>query len=67
MLNHYFIRLAFMESWKNILLPNQVQVIFDKVEERLNQHTAIFEGFRHSIPFVVVNAQKCQVIQGCCQ
>ena len=36
MFNHYFIRLAFMESWNKLLPPDKVEQIFDMIETRLN-------------------------------
>lgn len=58
MLNHYFIRLAFMESWIAILPEDRVEQVFDRVEKRLNDLSRILGGITLSIPFVVINAIK---------
>ena len=58
MLNHYFIRLAFMESWIKILPKDQVETIFKEVEQRLNNRANLFGGIKLSIPFVLINAVK---------
>jgi arsenite methyltransferase len=58
MLNHYFIRLAFMDSWIKILPENKVEQIFDKIETRLNDKAKILEGIKLTIPFVLINAIK---------
>jgi ubiquinone/menaquinone biosynthesis C-methylase UbiE len=58
MLNHYFIRLAFMNSWIRLLPSDKVEQIFDKIELRLNEQSKIFGGIKLSIPFVLINAIK---------
>jgi arsenite methyltransferase len=58
MLNHYFIRLAFMGSWIKILPGNKLEQIFDTIEMRLNDQAKISGGIKLSIPFVLINAIK---------
>lgn len=58
MLNHYFIRLAFMDSWIKILPKDKAEQIFDKIESRINEQSSISGGFKLSIPFVLINAIK---------
>jgi arsenite methyltransferase len=58
MLNHYFIRLAFMDSWIKILPENKLEEIFDGIEIRLNEKANILGGIKLSIPFVLINAIK---------
>lgn len=58
MFNHYFIRLAFMDSWIKLLPPNKVEQIFDTIELRLNEQSQILGGIKLSIPFVTINAIK---------
>ncbi len=58
MLNHYFIRLAFMDSWIKILPENKLEQIFDTIEMRLNDQAKILGGIKLSIPFVLINAIK---------
>jgi arsenite methyltransferase len=56
MLNHYFIRLAFMNSWIKILPENKLEQIFDTVETKLNEQSKVLGGIKLSIPFVLINA-----------
>ncbi len=56
MLNHYFIRLAFMESWIKLLPADQVEPVFGKVENLLNERTVLLGEMTLSIPFVTINA-----------
>jgi len=58
MFNHYFIRLAFMESWIKLLPLGKVEQIFDTIESRLNEQAKETGGIKLSIPFVLINAIK---------
>lgn len=58
MLNHYFIRLAFMDSWIELLPPDKVEQIFNMIELRLNEQAQISGGIKLSIPYVMINAIK---------
>jgi arsenite methyltransferase len=58
MLNHHFIRLAFMESWKSFLPENKQEEIFDIIELRLNEQAKLLGEVRLSIPFVMINCIK---------
>lgn len=58
MLNHYFIRLAFMHSWLKIIPPTLTEKIFEIIETRLNSKAEDEGGMKLSIPFVLINARK---------
>ena len=58
MLNHYFIRLAFMDSWIKILPENRLEQIFDTIETQLNEQANKLGGIKLTIPFVLINAIK---------
>lgn len=58
MLNHYFIRLAFMDSWIRLLPMDKVEQIFDTIELRLNEQSRLLGGIKLSIPYVMINAKK---------
>jgi ubiquinone/menaquinone biosynthesis C-methylase UbiE len=58
MLNHYFIRLAFMESWIKFLPADKVDEIFDTIEKRLNDEAKISGVINLTISFVLINAIK---------
>lgn len=58
MLNHYFIRLAFMESWIKFLPGDRLEEIFDAVEKRLNDQANASGFIKLTIPFVLINAIK---------
>jgi ubiquinone/menaquinone biosynthesis C-methylase UbiE len=58
MFNHYFIRLAFMESWKKLLPKDKMSEVFSLLELRMNKQAEQFGGLKISIPFVMINAIK---------
>jgi hypothetical protein len=58
MLNHFFIRLAFMDSWIKLLPEEKVEQVFDRVEMRLNERSRLLGEMKLSIPFVVINTIK---------
>jgi arsenite methyltransferase len=60
MLNHYFIRMAFMDSWIKILPENKLEQIFDTIETRLNTQAEILGGLKLTIPFVLINSIKTE-------
>jgi arsenite methyltransferase len=58
MLNHYFIRLAFLGSWKSIISPDQQKDIFGQIESRLNARAEEDGCIRLSVPFVLIESRK---------
>jgi ubiquinone/menaquinone biosynthesis C-methylase UbiE len=58
MLNHYFIRMAFIPSWVKLPPEEKVELIFDTIESRLNEKSKSAGGMKLSIPFVVIKAIK---------
>ena len=58
MLNHYFIRLAFIDGWKNIVPVDKQKIVFESIEEELNKQSQIDGIMKLSIPFVVIDSEK---------
>jgi len=58
MLEHFLIRLAFLEPWQEILAPADRSDIFDEVERRLNQAAREQGELRLSIPFVTIDCER---------
>lgn len=58
MLNHYFIRLAFMDSWVALLPADNADEIFERIEVRLNEYAQRYGGLKLSIPFALINVTK---------
>lgn len=58
MFNHYFIRLAFMDSWIKLLPKDNVEFIFNTIETRMNELAEKHNGIKLTIPFVMINVAK---------
>jgi len=58
MFNHSFIRLAFMDSWIDLVPANKVNKIFTQVENRLNIKAQNDGEMTLTVPFVLIDAQK---------
>jgi arsenite methyltransferase len=58
MLNHFFIRLAFMNSWMSILPEERVEPVFEELEKRLNGLAQGLGSLVLSVPFALINARK---------
>lgn len=57
MLNHSFIRLAFMESWRNLLPEEKVKMVFEETESILNEQSKN-KGLILTIPFACIECRK---------
>lgn len=58
MLNHSFIRMAFLPSWME-LLPEALQAgVFNKIEEELNSIASQSGSLAMQVPFVTVDCRK---------
>ncbi|MFO7999121.1 MAG: methyltransferase domain-containing protein [Bacteroidales bacterium] len=60
MLNHFFIRMDFLDSWVGILPEEKVEMVFEKMEERLNGLACRLGSLQLSVPYVLINARKLQ-------
>jgi ubiquinone/menaquinone biosynthesis C-methylase UbiE len=58
LLNHYFIRLAFLSGWKSIVPAEKQDFIFSEIEKRMNEKAQTYGFFRLSVPFVVIDCMK---------
>ena len=58
MLNHRFIRLAFLDSWTRLIPDEHVKQIFTEVEKRLNDQSEMLGNINLSIPYVLINAVR---------
>ncbi|MDR1402248.1 MAG: class I SAM-dependent methyltransferase [Tannerellaceae bacterium] len=58
MLNHYLVRLAFMDSWLALLPPDKAGEIFGLIETRLNEYAQRYGGLKLSIPFALINCYQ---------
>lgn len=58
MLEYHFIRMAFLDSWKNIIPPERQDRIFGLIEHSLNNLAEKKGELRLSVPFAVIDSEK---------
>lgn len=58
MLQHYFIRLAFLDGWKNIVPADKQVEIFKIIENRMNEKAKEDGFFELGVPFVLIDCEK---------
>jgi len=57
-LNHYFIKLAFMGEWKSIISPRNLELVFNNLENELNEYAGKNGELKLSIPVVYIECKK---------
>jgi SAM-dependent methyltransferase len=58
---HFFIRLAFLPSWKSIVPADRQAEVFQKIEGRLNEMADLTGRCQLTVPFVILNCGKYHV------
>jgi arsenite methyltransferase len=58
MLNHFFIRLAFLGPWLELVPEDYREKVFNEIEDRMNSMAKEQGYFKLSVPFVVIEAIK---------
>jgi len=58
MLNHFLIRLAFIESWKEMVPEERQREVFAEVEKRLNKLSEIDGVLKLAVPYVLIDCEK---------
>lgn len=58
MFNHSLIKYWFLDGWKNILKPNDLQNIFEQLEDKLNKEAKENGEIGLTIPFVTIDCRK---------
>jgi arsenite methyltransferase len=58
MLNHYFIRFAFMDGWKSVIPLDKQADVFKTIEDILNKQSQRDGILKLSVPFVVIDCVR---------
>jgi hypothetical protein len=58
LLNHFFIKIAFLESWQQIVPKKEVRAIFAETEDRLNAYSKDKGCLSLTIPFALFCCNK---------
>jgi len=60
MFNHFLIKLAFIDSWKELIPEEKQNVFFAELVDRLNQ-LALSNGFlKLTVPFTIIDCEKAK-------
>ncbi|NOT37519.1 MAG: methyltransferase domain-containing protein [Saprospiraceae bacterium] len=57
-LNHHFIKIGWLGSWKSIIPENLHELVFRNVEKNLNHHAELNNGLLLTVPIAYVEATK---------
>ena len=60
MFNHFLIKLAFIDSWKELIPEKKQNVFLSALVERLNQLALSNEILKFTIPFVIIDCEKAR-------
>lgn len=57
-LNHYFVKLGWLQSWKELLPQDELKEIFLSLEENLNSYSTKFGGLTLTVPMTFIEGEK---------
>jgi ubiquinone/menaquinone biosynthesis C-methylase UbiE len=60
MFNHFLMKLAFIDSWKELIPEEKQNDIFAELVQRLNHAASITEVLKLTIPFVIIDCEKAR-------
>ena len=58
MFNHFLIKLAFIDSWKELVPEEKQQEFFAELLDRLNQHSQRIGYLNLTVPFAIIDCEK---------
>jgi arsenite methyltransferase len=56
--NHWLTKLGFLDGWRGVLEPEDEEVVFERLEKRLNDQAAIDSELRMTIPMLYLEGHK---------
>jgi arsenite methyltransferase len=56
--NHFLIKLAFVDSWKELVPEEKQNDVFDELVERLNQLAKTTGTLKLTVPFTIIDCEK---------
>jgi hypothetical protein len=57
-LNHYFIKLGWLNSWRDLLPKDELKAIFTALEQNLNDHSNQSGGLTLTVPMAFIEGEK---------
>jgi arsenite methyltransferase len=58
LLNHFLVRIGFLDSWRNVVTPEEEEEVFALLEKRLNEAAERQGELRMTIPMLYVEGKK---------
>ena len=58
MFNHFLIKLAFIDSWKEIIPEEKQNEIFEELIKKINQHVQSHGFLKLTVPFAIIECEK---------
>lgn len=58
MLNHFLVKLGFLDGWRSVVGPEDERAIFERVEDLLNEEAAKSGELRMTVPMLFIEAKK---------
>jgi len=65
LLQHYFIKLGFLEAWKKVVPPSDQEAVFERIEAALNAEAMEKGGLVLRIPMAYVEAERPKSAGAC--
>ena len=60
MINHFLIKLAFIDRWKELIPEEEQKDFFAELVQRLNHAASITEVLKLTIPFAIIDCEKAR-------
>jgi hypothetical protein len=57
-LNHYFVKLGWLDSWRTLLPADEVAPIFKALEQRLNNYASAHGNLLLTVPMAYLEGSK---------
>lgn len=57
-LNHHFVKLGWLTTWRNLFPTQELQKIFSTLEHNLNEHSKISAGLTLTVPMAYIEGTK---------
>ena len=58
MFNHSLIKYWFLDGWKTVVKPNDLELVFERIENRVDEFAKKNGGFCLTIPFVTIDCRR---------
>jgi arsenite methyltransferase len=57
-LNHHFVKLGWLSSWKNIVADSELEQVFRRLEDNLNAYSKQSNGLKLTVPMAYIEGRK---------